>query len=93
MGSIQIDESFHAAPPQVHSFRGILSDFDGTIVDSRCSIQALILWHTLEYISSCSLKLVGRLILEIAHGVHPTSRNRGLTHGIGTDAIRKHWHK
>jgi hypothetical protein len=44
MGSIQIDESFYAAPPQVHSFHGILSDFDGTIIDSGCPIQALILY-------------------------------------------------
>jgi glycerol 3-phosphatase-1 len=43
MGSIETDESSFAAPPQVHSFHGILSDFDGTIIDSTDAIVKH--WH------------------------------------------------
>ena len=43
MGSLQVDESSFDAPPQVHSFLGILLDFDGTIIDSTDAIVKH--WH------------------------------------------------
>jgi hypothetical protein len=43
MGSTEIEESYFTAPPQVHSFHGILSDFDGTIIDSTDAIIKH--WH------------------------------------------------
>jgi hypothetical protein len=43
MGSIRVDESSFDAPPQVHSFDGILLDFDGTIIDSTDAIVKH--WH------------------------------------------------
>lgn len=43
MGSIQVDEPSFDAPHQVHSFDGILLDFDGTIIDSTDAIVKH--WH------------------------------------------------
>ena len=43
MGSMQVDESSFSAPSQVHSFDGILLDFDGTIIDSTDAIVKH--WH------------------------------------------------
>ena len=43
MGSVQVDELSFDAPPQVHSFDGILLDFDGTIIDSTDAIVKH--WH------------------------------------------------
>ena len=51
MGSIQTDESHFAAPPQNYSFHGILLDFDGTIIDSTCSAEALILYRNAKRMS------------------------------------------
>jgi hypothetical protein len=43
MGSVQVDEASFGAPPQTHSFLGVLLDFDGTIIDSTDAIVKH--WH------------------------------------------------
>ncbi|KAL1954478.1 hypothetical protein VTO42DRAFT_1154 [Malbranchea cinnamomea] len=54
-------ESF-SAPPQVHSFDGLLFDFDGTIVDSTDAIVKH--WHKIGH----ELGIDPKVILKTSHG-------------------------
>ncbi|KAF7508240.1 hypothetical protein GJ744_009385 [Endocarpon pusillum] len=62
MGSVALPEPSFSTAPQVHSFRGLLFDFDGTIIESTDAIVKH--WHKLAK----ELGVDPNVILATSHG-------------------------